>query len=361
MKKFLTIMMVLFSIIVISACGKEEEKPGNINKADGKYFAIQEVEDMAKIEDYRYWTVVTIKNKKITDVEWNAYHTQGGLAKCEGADKYTCSVAKKYGMENDPNNSAGAWHTQADKATKWIIDNQQYSGLDFTGGVADDISSVTMTTEELFVLVGKALASDPVESGDFGDDGYYYAEVEGDSKTETYAKANEEGIPVDTEGNALTEAYTKAELDLMEVTFTNLTFGSFIVVNGTLVHADFNAAYGLYDFAMNKNKAFIKTDATDIETQYKLVLHKDGEPVNTYKTKDGAKYNYGMRGASFDNPDKEWFKQAEAAETKLLTDQTLEITVTDGNGVIDGLTSVTMAHTVADFKTIIDEVLDLAN
>src|SRR5690554_1654123 len=171
MKKNFSIIIALFVVITISACGKKD-KEGNINKPDGKYFAIQDVEDMKSAEDYRYFTVVTIDNKKITDVEWNAYHTQGSIQKCEGASKYDCSVAGIYGMYGDE----GEWHEQADKVTKWIVDNQKYTGVTFEGGKTDAISSVTITSEELFLLVQEALANDPVEAGEFGNDGYYYSE-----------------------------------------------------------------------------------------------------------------------------------------------------------------------------------------
>ena len=63
MKKIASIIMALFIVLTISACKKDKE--GNIDKPDGKYFAIQDVEDMKSAEDYRYWTVVTIKIRKL--------------------------------------------------------------------------------------------------------------------------------------------------------------------------------------------------------------------------------------------------------------------------------------------------------
>lgn len=355
MKKIISIFMVLFVVIVISACGKDDDKEGNIDKPDGKYFAIQSVEDMKSAEDYRYWTVVTVKNKKITKVEWNAYHTQGGIQKCEGASKYDCSVAGIYGM----NGNKGEWHEQANKVTKWIVDNQKYTGLTFDNKKTDAISSVSITTEELFLLVQEALVGDPVPKGNFGSDGYYYAE---DGRTEgqeyKYVKANNDGQPIDAEGNPLAEGYTVDDLVYVEGEYTGLTFGAFIVVNGTLVHVDFNAAYTLFDFVMDENKAFVKEELSGSKL---VICDETGKPVKEYKTKDGAKYNYGMRGKTFNKPEQEWFLQAQAAEEKLLEDQTLDITVTDGSGVIDGLSQVSMGHTVASFKKIIDDVKNQAN
>lgn len=349
MKKFASIIMALFIVLTISACKKDEE--GNIDKPDGKYFAIQDVEDMKSVEDYRYWTVVTIKNKKITNVEWNAYHIQGGVQKCEGASKYDCSVAGLYGM----NGNKGEWHEQADKVTKWIVDNQKYTGVTFNNGKADAITSVSITSEELFKLVEEALSKDPVPAGDFGQDGYYYAETgKEEGKTYKYVKANAEGQLINEEGEVLAEGYTEEDLAYVQGIYTALTYGSFIIVNGTIVHVDFNAAYTLFDFVMDENKAFAKEELTGAKL---VICDEEGNPVKKYLTKDGAKYNYGMRGSNND-ANKEWFLQAKAVEDKLLKDQTLSFTE---NNLIDGLSQVTMSGTIGQFKTILEDVKARAN
>ena len=176
---------------------------------------------------------------------------QGGIQKCQGASKYDCSVAGTYGMNGDK----GEWHEQADKVTKWIVDNQKYTGVTFNNGRADAITSVSITSEELFLLVQEALAKDPVPAGNFGQDGYYYAETgKEEGKTYKYVKANAEGKLINDEGEELPDEYIEDDLAFVEGSYTALTFGAFIVVNGTIVHVDFNAAYTLFDFVMDDKK-----------------------------------------------------------------------------------------------------------
>ncbi len=337
MKKLFMVIMVLFVAVVISACKKD--KPGKFDYADGKYFAIQDVEDLKKPEDYRYWTVVTIKNKKITDVEWNAYHIAGGAAKCQGDDKYQCSVDGVYAMGG----KEGEWHEQADETTKWIVKNQKIGkDLTFTNGKTDAISSVSITVEELFDLIDEALKGQPVAKGNFKEDGFFYYESGRDETNKTTYKY----VKSDAQGNKPT-----GDFEFEEGEFVGYTFGSFIIVNGTLVVADFNAVYTLFDFLMNEDNTF---DTVTVDSkQVKVVkVKEDGTPTIKYLTKDPAKLNYGMR-----KDGGEWYVQADKVEAKLLADQALTITVDGENGTVDGVTGVSMGHTVAAFKDIYDKLI----
>ncbi|QVK17852.1 hypothetical protein KHQ81_13615 [Mycoplasmatota bacterium] len=341
MKKFFMIMIALMVAITVSACKKEVVKEGKFDKADGQYFAVSETAN----NGYVYWTVVTIKDKKITDVEWDGYNVDGGASKCLGDSKYQCSVDGNYKMKDIAQSPKGYWYEQADKATKWIVDNQKVKAdVTFKEGKTDAISSVSITTETLFNLVDTALNTDPVAKGDYAKDGFYYIEAAAsDNREYSYVAQYEDGTPVldDNQEPVLFEA-TAGE-------YQDYTFGTFIIVNGRIVHADFNATYKLYDFKMEENK-FVLSDGKKI-----VLCDENGDPLNTYLTKDTAGMNYGMRAAGG-----EWYEQADKVEAKLVADQSLNITIESGDwgpsGTIDGLSSVTFGHSVVDFNTILEDL-----
>jgi len=335
MKKLLVIMTALLIAVAISGCKKEE--PGKFDKPDGQYFAIAD-----NTTGYKYYTVVTIENKKITDVEWNAYNVDGGAMKCLGADKYECAKDGNYGMESRA--TKGEWDVQADNTTNWIVKNQKVkSDITFTDGKTDAISTVSITTEELFDLITEALASTAVVKGDY-EDGYYYVETPLKDKTVTYAKP---------------AAADSTEFVTFTETFKTSTFGSFLVVNGTIVVADFNARHDAYTYVMADGKFatytypnpqseadFLVANPTKTAADYKanLTANKvDGTfnaegvfvPTKKYLTKDSAGSWYGMSNV----PNIiEWDVQTKNVEAKFLADQ--GFTVTDG--AIDGLTGASI-------------------
>jgi len=328
MKKLFLILTTFIIVTSIYGCKKDVE--GKFDKPDGMYFAIDDAES-----GYNSWTVVTIKNKKITDVEWNSYHIDGGEAKCLGDSKYQCSVDGIYGMENVADK--GAWYEQADKTTKWIVDNQKTkSDLSFDDGVADAITSVTMSTEDLFDLIEEALNSTAIVDGDYTKDGFYYYETSVSTKTYDYGA----------------EGPTGNELPDLTGDFDSYTFGAFIIVQGRIVHADFNGTYVLYDFKLNDDGGFVLNgDGKKI-----VLCDADGKPLQSYITKDVAKENYGMRGSGG-----EWYVQANKVEEKLIADQSFNISIDETNaGIIDGLTSVTMRNSTKDFKEILDKLVEKA-
>ncbi len=312
---------------------------GNFNYPDGKYFAAgTEFES-----GYRYWVVVTVASHEITDLVWDGYNIDGGAGKCVGEDKLTCAADGKYGLNNEVTPGVqvkdGTWDVQSEAATQWIVDNQSLTTT-FTDGVADAISSVSVSTSELFTLVQTALDAGAVAHGDYAKDGYFY------EATTTSPKAY---------------AYRTGTVDGAEITgtFDSYTFGTFVIVNGTLVIADFNATQTCYQYVLTSadadatksanwltgNAITVGTgdDAVTTATPYVVAVKADGTPLLKFVTKDVAQHWYGMN----------WAGEAVAAETKLLADQSL--TISDA-GIIDGVASVSMAHSAEAFDTILDSL-----
>ncbi len=310
MKKLLLIVTALFIAISVSACKKEEE--GTFEKADGQYFAIAE----EPANSYVYWTIVTIENKKITDVEWNGYHIDGGAVNCLGDNKYNCSKDGNYQMVERGGASA-PWYEQVDDVTDYIVENQTIKAdLTFDDhGVVDEISSVSIHSIELFDLIDEALAGEPVPEGDYTD-GYYYFETDLTEKTVTYAKPVSEGSD---------------QYETFEETFDTSTFATFLVVNGTIVLADFNARHDAYEYVMEDDSFATYVYGQDEEgddLEAKIVdgtFNEDGDfvPTKKYLTKDSAGDWYGMS----QRPNTvEWDEQVEYVEAKLLEDQSLSVT-----------------------------------
>ncbi len=337
MKKLCVIMTALLLSVVLVGCGEEKTttttttteptEVGNFDVADGYYFAV--ADEFAN--GYKYWVVVSVEDKIITDIDWNGYHIDGGAGKCQGYDKVTCSELGIYGM----NGSKGEWHTQAENATDWILVNQTLDVTADETGHIDAITTVSVHSEEMFDLVEAALENDPVAEGSLANDGYYYKESDLTDKTVTYA------IPSNAE---LTAYETFAE------TFSTSTFGVFVVVNGTVVLADFNARHDAYEYVLDNEEKFVKQ--TIGEGSYNTIngAFEEGVfvPTKKYVTKDSAGIWYGMANV--------WADQAAVVEEKLLADQTLTADV-DGN--VDGVTGVSI-HTNG-FLELFNELVTEAN
>jgi uncharacterized protein YuzB (UPF0349 family) len=354
MKKLLITLTLVFLAVVLGACGKKETG-GNFDVPNGKYFAAADTFS----NGYRYYVVVDVKDKEITNVEWNGYNIDGGAGKCLGDDKLTCADPDNntYGMSGD----LGTWTEQSEAAAQWIVDNQQIvTPLDETGH-ADAVSTASIHTGELFELVFDALANGPVPAGDYTEDGYYYYESTKDSKTTEFAKAY---VTTDDNGDQVVN-YIKDDSDNVEIqtdTYSTYTMGTFVIVNGTIVLGDFNATQNIYEYVTEDGRFVKYTDADGNKYNTILMVPKkdsdgnvvDGEYVakSSYVTKDDAYKWYGMSQAG----KTEWTDQMKAAEEKLVADQSLDITISDGAGTIDGLTSVSISHTVASLQEILDQL-----
>lgn len=341
MKKLFTIFSLVLLAVILSACtGKGKE--GKFDYENGVYFAIQ---DRTEGQTYRYWVTVTIKDKKITNVTWDAYHVDGAAVRCKGESKYVCSEKGNYG---DMGGQYGDWHEQAKRATDWIVKNQKI-GKDITignDGKTDAISSVSVTVKELFDLIDEAFENGPVAKGDYND-GFYYVETALTDKTVTYA--------------VLKEGTTNEYLEFTE-TFKTSTMGSFLVVNGTIVLADINARHDAYVYETDSNGKFVKVATTEEGTAYNLIKNAIGKVENEevvisnksnnekfvkYVTKDSAGKWYGMS----DTGKVEWNLQVQNIEKLILQNQGL--TVNDGkiNGLSSDATTGASIH-VTDIITV---------
>jgi len=328
MKKLFTIFSLVLLALVLSACtGKTK---GKFDYKDGVYFAIQE---RTENQTYRYWVTVTIKDKKITNVTWDAYHVDGAAVNCRGDSKMVCSEKGNYGM----NANNGEWYLQAKRVTDWIVANQKIGNeIEIKdNGKTDAIASVSITVKELFDLIDEALENEPVEKGDYKD-GYYYVETELADKTVKYAVLKE----------GTTDEYL-----VFEETFKTSTMGTFLVVNGTIVLADINARHDAYIYETNTDGSFKKYTVVVDEEQNKTesynIIKGTGKLENgkvtltgakKFVTKDSAGKWYGMS----DTGKVEWNIQVQNIEKLLLENQGL--TIKDGK--IEGL-NTTDANTGA--------------
>ncbi len=327
MKKILVIFAILILAISLESCTKK--KQGNFDYVDGSYFAADTTFD----NGFRYWVVVTVKDKAIKSVVWNAYNADGGASKCLGDDKITCSEKGNYGL----NGAKGTWDVQEKAAVDWIVQNQNISNITFNDdGTTDAITSVSISTKDLFALCNQALSNGAVAKGKYAKDGYYYIETTPATSTAyTYRTGTVDGTPITG-------------------TFDSYTFGTFVIVNSRIVIADFNATQVSYQYVLSPSDADPKNSANWLKgniigtvTPYVVAVQSDGvTPVQKYVTKDVSGYWYGMN----------WGGEAKQVGDKLVADQSLSFNIANGSGTIDGLSSVTIDHSVVSFKTILDEL-----
>jgi major membrane immunogen (membrane-anchored lipoprotein) len=257
--------------------------------ADGYYFAAQDT-----YSDYRYYVILKIENNRLTEAELNGYAVDGSKNACAGESKYVCSENGTYGMDQAPNNVNGKWSVQADRIETYAIENQKlFVNYKDTSGHTDDIAGVTIHVSEFFDLAKVALEAGPISEGTY-EDGYYYVD-----------------------GSA--DATDPAKFDM----------GTFVVVNGSIVLADLNAAYP---------KTVGETD---------------------YVSKDAMKEGYGMNA---NNP---WYIQAQRVEEYILSNQDLDVDTyktTNDEGVesehdyTDDIANVSVG--VDGFITIFDKFVD---
>lgn len=133
---------------------------------DGVYYAEAELTDDTT---WQYIVALTVEGGKITDVNWNALHVEGGLDKKEYSKRGLYGMVAKAGAQAE-------WHEQAEKAEQFLIEKQDPAAFAVNdNGKTDAVSGVSITVSDFVELVNKALEAGPVEAGPYKD-GTYYAE-----------------------------------------------------------------------------------------------------------------------------------------------------------------------------------------
>ena len=276
-KKVLFIMIALVLMVsMFAGCSAGKYK-------DGVYYASGEVSN-----DWRPYVVVTVEKGKITEAYWSATNVvpQGDkkvISENGGYDMVTYAGAKSQ------------WYEQAKAVEAWLVKNQDpakfeslYSDAEgHTAALTTDTgASVSIHVSEFFTLAAKALASEPVAAGQYGE-----------TRVVTVAgEPSEEGWK-----------------DLAD----------FIVVNGTIVFANYNAIY---------SKEYV-ADGDNSNAKYFSV---DGDKA-TALSKDQLKEAYGMTAAG---SALEWYQQAELLEQYVVDNQT--IFAVNADGYADGIAGVSV-------------------
>lgn len=275
MKKLLSIILIVLLLFSLaSGCTpkeksvESEETIVTKNLEDGIYFASNS--DFSS-NGWKYHVIITIAKGNIIDVVWN------GTNRVPGPDKKTMSVNGTYGMVAF-GNSQSEWHEQAELAENYLIQIQTpVTEDDFYSdeeGHTDSIAGVSINVSELFNLAKKALSSDPVPLGIYKT-GYPLAALDPDDNGWQY-------------------------------------MSQFIVVNNTIVDANFNAQ-----------------SITDLDNY--------GNPID----KKGLGYDYGLKA----NGDSayEWFEHAAMVEEYVINNQSFDVDYNDEEGHTDSIASVTIS------------------
>jgi len=278
MKKriLLVVMALMLAVSMLVGCSAAKYK-------DGVYFAKGEYSN-----GWRGFVVVTVEKGKIADAYW------GGTNVVPQGDKRVISENGGYDMVT----YAGAksqWFEQAKACEDWLIKNQDPAKFDslisdeegHTAALTTDSgASVSIHVSEFFALVAQALASEPVPAGQYGETRVVTAK----------------GEPSD-----------KGWQDLAE----------FIVVNGTIVDANYDSLY---------TKEYV-AEGDGANGQYFVV---DGDKA-TAQSKDQIKEGYGMTAAG---STLEWYQQAELLEQYVVDNQAM-FTV-NADGYADGIAGVSV-------------------
>jgi len=141
--------------------------------ADGVYYAEGGIDAKSGWKDI---VALKVQGGKITSVNWNGLHKDGGI------DKKTASVQGKYGMK-EKGKAQSEWHEQAAKTEQFLLAKQDPKAIALKqDGKTDAISGVTFSVNGFTELVDKALKAGPVKAGPYKD-GVYRAEGEFDAKS----------------------------------------------------------------------------------------------------------------------------------------------------------------------------------
>ena len=276
-KRILFVVMALVLVAsMFAGCSAAKYK-------DGVYYASGEVSN-----DWRGFVVVTVEKGKITDAYW------GGTNTVPQGDKRVISEDGGYDMVAY-GGAKSQWYEQAKACEAWLIKNQDPAKFDslytdaegHTAALTTDTgASVSIHVKEFFTLAAQALASKPIPAGQYGETRVVTATGE----------VSEQGWK-----------------DLAE----------FIVVNGTIVSANYDALYA---------NAYV-AEGENANAQYFKV---DGDTA-TAQSKDQLKEAYGMTGAG---SALEWYQQAQLLEDYIVKNQT--IFAVNADGYADGVASVSI-------------------
>jgi major membrane immunogen (membrane-anchored lipoprotein) len=272
---FIVIALVM-ALSMFAGCSAAKYK-------DGVYYASGEVSN-----DWRDFVVVTVEKGKITDAYW------GGTNTVPQGDKRVASENGGYPMVQF-GGAQSEWFEQAKAVEAWLIKNQDPTAFEklysdeeghTTALTTDSGASVSIHVSEFFELAAKALASEPVAAGQYG-----------------------ETRVVNVAGEPSEQGWK----DLAD----------FIVVNGTIVSANYDALYS------NEYVA----DGENANAQYFVV---DGDTA-TAQSKDQLKEAYGMTAAG---SQLEWYQQAELLEKYVVDNQ--GIFTVNADGYADGIAGVSV-------------------
>ena len=277
-KRILFVVMALVLVVsMFAGCSASKYK-------DGVYYASGEVSN-----DWRGFVVVTVEKGKITDAYW------GGTNTVPQGDKRVISENGGYDMVAF-GGAKSQWYEQAKACEAWLIKNQDPAKFDSlytdaeghtTSLTTDTGASVSIHVKEFFTLAAQALASKPVPAGQYGETRVVNV--------------------------AASEADDKGWKDLAD----------FIVVNGTIVFANYD---GLY------TKEYVAEGEGANANYFKV----DGDKA-TALSKDQIKEGYGMTAAG---SALEWYQQAELLEKYVVDNQTIFPVTEDGHA--DGVAGVSV-------------------
>lgn len=280
MKKhtILLVVVVLLASLFTVSCAKGP------SYEDGVYFAQDEIS-----ASWTYFVTVTVEKGKIVDAYW------GGTNFVPQGDKRVQSENHEYGMVAY-SEAASYWYEQAEAAEAWLLKKQDPAAFEefYTDedGHTDELETdggamVSVHVVEFFELAAKALASDPVPAGDYGDTTVVTARgAVGDKGWEELAE--------------------------------------FIVVNGTIVAVDFDALFS--------NEYVAEGD--DSNANYFVVK----EDKVTAQSKDQLMEAYGM--VAYGGTELEWYQQAELLEAYVVENQDIYALTDDGRA--DGVAGVSV-------------------
>lgn len=276
MKKTLLIVMALvLTISMFAGCSASKYK-------DGVYFAQGEAS-----QGWVPFVTVSVEKGKIVSAYWSA------TGVVPSGDKRILSQDGAYPMV--ASGAKSEWYEQAKAAEDWLVKNQdptKFDSLysDSEGHTAalktDSGASVSIHVMEFFKMVSAALASAPVPAGQYG------------TTTVVTAKAD----PDDKGWQEVAE---------------------FIVVNGTIVSANYDGIY-------------TKEYVAEGENSNAKYFQVDGDKV-TPLSKDQLKEAYGMIAAG---SKLEWYQQAELLEKYVVDNQTIYPLTADGYA--DGVAGVSI-------------------
>jgi len=282
MKKTLLVLLTLTLVALFAVgCTTKDVEPTDTEATgtedsykDGVYFAQEDV--FSEETGYKYFVVVTVADGEITDADWGGTNVQ------PLGNKKTLSQDGKYGME---------WHTQADAAEKWLIENQDPTKMTYTDDeghtdvlTTDAGTAVSIHVVEFYELAKKALDSEPVAEGTYTTPADYVAMSE--------LSADEKGWEY------------KAD---------------FIVANGTIVSTNFNSVF--------------TGELTDETTKY-FGVDEDGKPDATNAlSKVELEEDYGMA----------WHEQAAKANAFVVENQGLTVEYKDDEGHSDSIAGVSIS------------------